>query len=163
MTEENSAEVLNLMRHHGNIGCMEAAVKDDEDVEFLYNFDKDGKLCMYFDVTVLLDNCGDIENTISQARKWQKKYESDHIRVRTVKFFGDGSNEAGDVLSLVPFSNDPEGKNYGSCNFTVEEMRDVLIRLNKERLDLHVHIICDGTLRRMLDAIESAQKISGDD
>ena len=42
-------------------------------------------------------------------------------------------------------------------------MRDVLVRLNKERLDFHIHVICDGTIRRMLDAIEAAKKICGDD
>ena len=45
----------------------------------------------------------------------------------------------------------------------MEEMRDVMVRLNKERLDLHIHCVCDGTLRLLLDAVEEAQKICGDD
>ena len=163
MTEENSVHIFNVLRHYGDIGVMEAAVKNENDVACVSKLDKEGHLYFYYDITVLLDSCDAIEETIATARKWQEKYESDHVRIRTVKFFGDGSIEAGDVLSLVPFANDPEGKNCGSCNFTFEEMRDVLVRLNKERLDLHVHIICDGTLRRMLDAVEAAQEICGDD
>lgn len=163
MTKENTSHIFNVLRHYGDIGVMEAAVKNEADVACISQLDKAGELYFYFDVTVLLDCCDDIESTAATARRWQEKYESDHIRIRTVKFFGDGSIEAGDVLSLVPFANDPEGKNCGSCNFTFEEMRDTLVRLNKERLDFHMHCICDGTLRRVLDAVEAAQGICGDD
>ncbi len=163
MDDVNSKEILDCYRHCGDIGCMEAALKADEDLAYLSKLDKEDRLYLYFDTTVMLNSCDTIDETIEIARRRQKLYETEHVRVRTVKFFGDGSNEAGDVLSLVPFSNDPEGKNCGDCNFTFEAMRDVLVRLNKERLDLHVHIVCDGTLRRMLDAIEAAQGICGDD
>ena len=163
MTEENSLDVFNVLRHYGDIGVMEAAVSSESDVAVISKLDKEGKLHFYFEITVLLDNCDDLEKTLATARKWQKLYESEHVKIRTVKFFGDGSIEAGDVLSLVPFANDPEGKKCGSCNFEFEEMRDTLVRLNKERLDFHMHCICDGTLRRMLDAVEAAQKICGDD
>lgn len=163
MSEKSSERILNIMNHYGDIAYMEAAFTSEYDIAYLSEADKAGKLHFYVDAPAMLNNCQSIDETVAIARDWQKKYESEHIRVRTVKFFGDGSCEAGDVLSLVPFSNDPEGKNCGRCNFTFEEMRDVLVRLNKERLDLHVHMICDGTLRRMLDAIEAAQQICGDD
>ena len=163
MNENTSKRILHIMTHFGDIGYMEAAFREEEEIAYLTRADKAGDLTFYVDATVMLSDMDDIESVVATARDWQKKYETDHIRVRTVKFFGDGSSEAGDVLSLEPFSNDPEGKNCGQCNFTTEQMRDVLVRLNKERLDLHVHVISDGTLRRMLDAIEEAQKICGDD
>lgn len=163
MSDESSKDILNIYHHFGDIGCMDALFLSEEDLAYISKLDKEDRLYFYFESTVNLPNCESIDETVAIARDWQKKYESDHIRVRTIKFFADGSNEAGDTLSLVPFSNDPEGKNCGSCNFTFEGMRDVLVRLNKERLDFHVHCVCDGTLRRMLDAIEAAQKICGDD
>ena len=163
MSDENSAPFLNCLRHYGEIGCMEAAAFNEGDIAYISKLDRENRLYLYFDCTVMLYDMESVDETVATARQWQKLYESDHIRVRTVKFFADGSNEAGDVLSLVPFANDPAGKNCGKCNFTFEEMRDVLVRLNKERLDLHVHLVCDGTLRRMLDAVEAAQKICGDD
>ena len=161
--DDSITPFLDCLRHYGDIGCFEAAAFSEGDIAYMSKLDREKRLCMYFDYSVMLYEMKGIEETIATARQWQERYESDHIRIRTVKFFGDGSSEAGDVLSLVPFANDPTGKNYGKCNFTFEEMRDVLVRLNKERLDLHVHMICDGTLRRMLDAVEAAQKICGDD
>jgi predicted amidohydrolase YtcJ len=69
----------------------------------------------------------------------------------------------GDCLSTEPFHNDPTGTNCGEAYATKEEIRDVLVRLNKEKLDFHVHTICDGAFRLMCDAVEEAQKICGDD
>ena len=40
------------------------------------------------------------------ARRWQKLYGSDHIRVRTVKFFGDGSIEVGKRACLAVLNKD---------------------------------------------------------
>lgn len=163
MNENSSKRILRLMNHYGDIGYMEAAFREEQEIAYLTRADKAGDLTFYVDATVLLPSLAAIDQIVATAHDWQEKYETEHIRVRTIKFFGDGSSEAGDVLSLIPFANDPEGKNCGHCNFTFEEMRDVLVRLNKERLDLHVHIIGDGTLRRMLDSIEAAQNICGDD
>ena len=163
MSENSSKRILRLMNHYGDIGYMEAAFREEEEVAYLARADKAGDLTFYVECTVMLPSCSQIENIVAMAHDWQEKYETEHVRIRTIKFFGDGSSEAGDVLSLVPFSNDPEGKNYGRCNFEFEEMRDVLVRLNEERLDFHMHCICDGTLRRVLDAIEAAQEICGDD
>ena len=163
MDDECAEPVHNIFRHYGDIGYMDAFTETDGDIEYLSKLDKEGRLYFYYEGTSILDNVKNIDQTVERARRWQKLYGSDHIRVRTVKFFGDGSNEAGDTLSLLPFANDPEGKNFGHCNCTKDEMCDVMVRLNKERLDLHIHCVCDGTLRLLLDAVEEAQKICGDD
>ncbi|MDO4939861.1 MAG: amidohydrolase family protein [Lachnospiraceae bacterium] len=163
MTDEFAEPIHNIMRHYGYISYMDAITQTEGDLAYISQLDKEGRLYFYYEGTSILNNIKNIDEAIATARDWQKKYESEHVRVRIIKFFCDGSNEAGDVLSLQPFANDPEGKNYGHCNFEMEDMRDVIVRLNKERLDLHVHIVCDGTLRRMLDAVEAAQNICGDD
>lgn len=163
MNDECAEPIHNIMRHYGEIAYMDAITETEGDIAYISELDKAGRLYFYYDATVILNNVKNIEETIECARKWQKLYESDHIKVRTIKFFGDGSNEAGDVLSLTPFENDPTGKNYGSCNCTKDEIRDVMVRLNKERLDLHIHCVCDGTARLLLDAVEEAQKICMDD
>ena len=163
MNDECAEPVHNIFRHYGDISYMDAVTATDGDIEYISKLDKEGRLYFYYEGTSILRDVDDIEETIERVHRWRELYESDHVKIRIVKFFGDGSNEAGDVLSLIPFANDPEGKNCGHCNFTLEEMTNIIVRLNKERLDLHVHIVCDGTLRRMLDAIEAAQKICGDD
>ena len=162
-TEETGTIVLDTFRHYGITGMMDAITESDENLQYIYDLDQKGKLNMYYDACSLLDKVENIEETIARAKRWQKTYTTDHIRSYTVKFFIDGSNEFGDVLSTEPFHNDPEGKNYGTAHATMEEMRDVMIRLNEENLDFHIHCVCDGSFRLMCDACEEAQKICGDE
>ncbi|MCQ2802951.1 MAG: amidohydrolase family protein, partial [Bacilli bacterium] len=163
MSDNSSKDILDYLNHYGDIGVMDALILSEEDVAYVSKRDKEGRLYFYYDVTVMLTSTDSIEETIATAHDWQKKYETDHVRIRTVKFFSDGSNEADDTLSLEPFGADPEGVRGKRCNFELEPMIKAIVRLNEERLDLHVHCVCDGTLRRLLDAIEAAQKICGDD
>lgn len=164
MTDEIAEPVHNVFRSCGVIGYMDAATTNEDEMKYVYQLDKEDRLNLYYEGTSLLNKVGLIEETIAKARDWQAKYHTEHINCRIVKFFGDGSNELGDVLSIVPFSNDPTGTNYGHCNCSMEEMRDVMVRLNREGdLQLHIHICCDGTLHQMLDSVEAAKKICGDD
>jgi len=118
---------------------------------------------MYYEGSSILSDVKDLEESIATAKRWQEKFSTDHIKCDVIKFFIDGTNEMGDCLSTEPFHNDPTGTNCGEAYATMEEMRDVMVRLNEEKLDFHVHTICDGAFRLMCDAVEEAQKICGDD
>ncbi|MDO5850005.1 MAG: amidohydrolase family protein [Methanobacteriaceae archaeon] len=163
ITEETGETVFNTFRHFGITCMMDAGIEAEENLKYLYELDQKGELDFYYEGSSLLDRVEDLEESIARAKRYQKEYGTKHIRCNIVKFFLDGSNEFGDVLSTEPFHNDPEGKNCGTAHATMEEMRDVLVRLNEEKLDYHVHCVCDGSFRLMCDAVEEAQKICGDD
>ena len=165
MSDELSTEFLDTFRHYGITVCMDGITETDGDLQYLCDKDRKGELNMHYEATSTLSGMDEasIEQTISRAKRWQKQFTTDHIRCNTVKYFMDGSIEFGDVLSTEPFSNDPEGKNCGFAHCTPEEMTNLLVRLNKERLDIHIHCVCDGSLRVICDACEAAQKICGDD
>ena len=78
--------------------------------------------------------------------------------IHTVKFFLDGTNEMGNSASLEPHYNDPAGTNYGEINMTEEELTHVLLRLNEEGIDLHIHVVCDRGFRTACNAYEKALK-----
>lgn len=161
--EEMTAPFLDYLKHYGVMCLMDGITESDGDLEFYYNMDKEGKLGMYYEGTSLLEDVSKIDEAVAQLRQWQDKYTSEHIHCNVIKYFIDGTNEMGDCLSTEPFHNDPEGVNCGSANCTEDEMVDVLVRLNSEKIDFHVHTICDGAFRLMCNAVERAQKICGDD
>ncbi|MDO5850004.1 MAG: amidohydrolase family protein [Methanobacteriaceae archaeon] len=161
--EESDKIVFNTFRHYGITCLMDAMNKSDENMQYLYDLDKKGQLNMYYETTSVLERVEDLEIAIERAKYRQEKYGTKHIRANIIKFFMDGINELGDILSTEPLHNDPEGKNYGEAHATMEEMRDVMVRLNEEKLDFHVHCTSDGAFRVMCDAIEAAQEICGDD
>ena len=163
MNDNMSKPLFDFFRQYGVMFMMDGFTEGDENFQYIYDLDKAGKLGMYYEGTSILGDVADLEESIARVREWQKKFTTDHIRCNTIKFFIDGTNEMGDCLSTEPFHNDPTGTNYGAAYATMEEIRDVLVRLNEEKIDFHVHTICDGAFRLMCDAVEEAQKICGDD
>ena len=163
MNDEMSKPLFDYFRQYGIMGMMDGFTEGEENLKYIYELDKAGKLGMFYEASSIMSTPEDLEDAIAVAKDWQAKYTTEHIRCNVIKFFVDGTNEMGDCLSTEPFHNDPTGTNYGEAYATMEEMRDVMVRLNEEKLDLHVHTICDGAFRLMCDAVEAAQKICGDD
>ncbi|MCQ2546456.1 MAG: amidohydrolase family protein [Clostridia bacterium] len=163
MNDEMSKPLFDYFRQYGIMCMMDGITESDENFQYVYDLDKAGKLGMYYEASSILSEVEDLEESIARVREWQKKFTTDHIRCNVIKFFIDGTNEMGDCLSTEPFHNDLTGTYYGEAFATMEEMRDVMVRLNKEKIDFHVHTICDGAFRLMCDAVEEAQKICGSD
>ena len=162
MNDEMSKPLFDYFRQYGITGIMDGFTEGEENLKYIWNLDQEDRLGMFYEGAVILPDVSDLEDTVATVKEWRKKYTTDHIRINTVKFFIDGTNEMGDCLSTEPFHNDPTGTNYGEAMATMEEMRDVILRLNEEGFDFHVHTICDGAFRLMCDAIEEAQRICGD-
>ena len=60
------------------------------------------------------------------------------------------------VALLQPPADDPDY--VGDTLLSVAELRDLLIELDQEQLDLHVHAMGDLAVRRVLDAVEEAKR-----
>ncbi len=163
MNDETVTDFFDYLKQYGVTCLFDAFIFTEENIKYLSELDKRNKLGMYCDAAVLLEAPEELENAVETAKKWAAEYNTDRVRVNVIKYFIDGTNELGDCLSTEPFHNDPTGTNYGKANATMEQMRDVMVRLNKEKLDFHVHTICDGAFRLMCDAVEEAQKICGDE
>lgn len=161
VNDEIQKPFLDYLKHYGIMCIMDGFTEGEDSIEYFYELDKAGELGMFYDATSILENVSDIEDSIQRVRDWQDKYSGEHIRCNTIKYFIDGTNEHGDCLSTEPFANRPEEEYYGEAYATTQEIRDVLVRLNEEKIDFHVHTICDGSFRLMCDAVEEAQEICG--
>ena len=96
--------------------------------------------------------------TIDEVHRLQARFGNDHIRVRTLKLFLDGTNELGNSAVLAPFvSRDGGGGDHGAIQMETEELAECLILLNENDLDLHVHMVGDRAFRVACDAVEAAR------
>lgn len=163
-TEEESVKpFLDSLKSKGIVALMDAYTENEEAIKMFYEMDKAGRLDMFYEGTSIMGRYEDLDEAIERVYDWQRKYTSEHVHINTIKFFMDGTNEMGDSASLEPMKNDPSGKNFGNANITEEHLTDVLVRLNKEGIDLHVHVVCDRGFRICCNAVENARKICGDD
>lgn len=161
--EEMIQPLLDFFKAHGITGMMDGITEGEEAMKLFYDLDKAGNLGMYYEGTSLCGTAADIEEAIAAVKDWREKYTSEHVGINAIKIFVDGTNELGDCLSLEPFHNDPEGKNCGEANFYKDDLIKVFTRLNEEGIDVHLHIICDGAFRNVVDALEEAKRICGDE
>lgn len=158
ITEEMVTPFLNFLNKKGIVAILDGITEEESSIKVYHEMDLAGKLNMYYEGTCLLTDYQILDTCIRTLRDWQAKYTSRHIKVNTIKYFLDGTNEIGTCAVLEPFSNDPEGKNCGTLNMSEEELTKVILRLNQEGIDLHIHLVGDRAFRTACNAYEKARK-----
>lgn len=158
-SEEMVLPFLQQMNKLGIVAMLDGVTEGEEAMKLFHDLDKAGKLHFYYEGTSLLQDFNHLDGAIESLKDWRKKYRSKHVDVHTIKYFLDGTNELGSCASLEPFRNDHTGKNYGQLNMTTEQLTEIIVRLNREGIDLHIHMVCDRAFRTGCDAVEKAQKI----
>ena len=157
VTEETLAPFLNQLKSYGVIGIVDGFTDGENGIKTFCEMDRSGRLNMYYDGMYRIISIKELDEAIRTIREWQNKYTTDHVRIHTIKLFLDQTNEMGTGASLEPHRNDPEKKNYGHHNMDEDELTEVLTRLNDEKIDLHVHVVCDRAFRTACNAYERAK------
>lgn len=117
------------------------------------------RLNHYYHTMPLMSSFSDLEETIKTAKEWAAKYNDDLIRVDSIKYFLDGTNELGTGAVIEPFIDDPN--NFGKINMSEEELTQVFERLNQESLSIQIHLVGDRSFRTALNAVERAREHEG--
>ena len=126
----------------------------------LRNMDKQGKLPVYVDGSYFLTNRAKVQEAIDETKRWERKFDTEHMKVHTLKIFMDGTMKIHTAAMIKPY----EGTDVtGTTMFNAEEVADLVKRLNEAELDLHVHTVGDNASHVILDGVELARKELGDD
>lgn len=158
VTEKTIMPFLDFLNDYGVIAICDGITEGENAMQMFYDLDQVGKLNLYYEGMCMLEAYDKLDQCIATIRDWQDKYTSQHVRIHTMKFFLDQTNEMGTGASLEPHYNDPSGKNYGKLNMEEPELTKVLLRLNEEKIDLHIHVVCDRGFRTACNAYEAAKK-----
>jgi len=97
---------------------------------------------------------------IEEQIKNRAKYESELIRPNYVKIFADGSPGARTALLLRHYVGEPDF--LGQANMSTEEFAAAFTKFDKMGVGVHVHAIGEGSIRRVVDALELMKKANGD-
>ncbi len=82
-----------------------------------------------------------------------------HVRATAVKLFADGVLEGGTAALLEPYIGGRTGS--GIPNWSTAALSDVIVALDRERFQIHVHAIGDRAIRDTLDALQAARTANG--
>jgi len=161
--EENMLAGLQILSEAGITTLYDAGNFGFEDLvySFMAKLEKEGRLPVRYEGTYQIFTPERAQFAISEMKRYRKEYGGERLQFNTVKLFMDGINQNRAGALLEPYADDPGY--VGDAMLTVEELRDLLLELDEERLDIHVHTMSDLAVRRVLDAVEAAKIIAEED
>jgi len=134
---------------------------EDRIYGLIAKLEKEGKLPLRYEGTYQIFTPERAQHAVSEMKRYRKEYGGERLRFNTVKLFMDGMNQNRAGALLQPHADDPDY--VGDTMLSVQELRDLLLELDEERFDLHVHTMGDLAVRRVLDAVEEANKAAEGD
>lgn len=161
--KESVAETLQVSSRNGVTSLFDAGNKGYGDLVYgvVSQLEKEGKLPLRYYGTYQIFTPERAKTAISEVKRYRKEYGGDLLQFNSVKLFMDGISANQSAGLLEPYSGNTSY--VGTTMLSVEELRDLLLELHEEKLDLLVHTIGDLAVRTVLDAVEAAQAIVKDD
>ena len=126
----------------------------------LVELDKQGKLPVYVDGCLVVNAERDAEEGLKELKRIQREYNTEHLKVHTMKIFMDGTQKIHTAAMVTPYV---DVHTTGSTAFSAEGIAKLLKNLNEENLDLHLHTVGERASRTVLDGVEMAKNEMGDD
>ncbi|MDE0006448.1 MAG: amidohydrolase [Rhodospirillaceae bacterium] len=131
----------------------------DEVYAFLHSLEQAGQLPLRYEGTYMVSVPEARHRAVAEMRRYRARYGGERLRFNTVKLFMDGVHENRSAAMLEPYADTP---GYRSDTIlTDSELTDFLLSLHAARLDLHVHVIGDLAVRRVLNAVQAARAATG--
>ena len=122
--------------------------------ERLRELDRQGKLPIYVDGCYVIASQREAEKGLEELKRFGREFNTEHLKVHTMKAFMDGTRKIHTAAMVEPYS---DTNTKGVPAFNKEEMADLLLKLNEEGLDLHLHTVGDAASRIVLDGVELAR------
>jgi hypothetical protein len=154
---ESVAEAIRVLSRHGMTSIFDAGNKGFGDLAYsvVSQLEKEGKLPLRYYGTYQIFTPERAKTAVSEVKRYRKEYGGKLLQFNSVKLFMDGISANQSSAYSDPYIG---SSNYlGATMLSVEELRDLLLELNQEKLDLLVHAIGDLAVKTVLDAVEAAQ------
>ena len=149
---------------HGVSAVFDAGIPECNELhERIYDrlreMDMQEKLPVYIDGCYVITQPRQVPEAIRELLRFRDKYDTEHLKVHTLKIFNDGTLKIHTAALVTPYEDTRE---KGVAAFNGDQIADLLLELNKEGLDLHLHTVGEGASRNVLDGVERARKKLGD-
>ena len=126
----------------------------------LVALDEQGKLPVYVDGSLVVNAERDAVEGLEEVKRLHREYNTEHLKVHTMKIFMDGTQKIFTAAMVTPYVNT---HTLGTTAFSAEGICELLKNLNEAGLDLHLHTVGERASRTVLDGVELARKELGDD
>ena len=125
--------------------------------EAVAELDRDGRLPLRYEGSyhVILPN--QFDQALDTLKRWQAEYGGGRLNINTLKIHFDGMSEIGTSGVMEPFI-DSSNDNRGGIIMSEAELRDLILKLEQDAINLHIHTMGDRSTHTILNAIEAASE-----
>lgn len=150
------------LAHQYGITSFHDAYLTREHLEVYREMEKQGFLSVEMSGALYADSNLPVEQ-VEDLFKLKQEFETDQIRLKTVKIFMDGVIEDKTAALLEPYLNPgaPPSSDRGEIQWDLNRLHEVARRAVVLGFNLHFHAIGDRAVREALNTIEDAEVISG--
>jgi predicted amidohydrolase YtcJ len=100
-----------------------------------------------------------IPDAIRRLKELGERFNGDRLRIDTLKIYLDGVVESRTAHLIEDYADTPG--NRGGSMLSREELKQIILELDREGLNLHVHALGDQAVRNALDSVEDARAALG--
>ncbi|MDZ7343016.1 MAG: amidohydrolase [candidate division KSB1 bacterium] len=140
------------------ITSLQEASANEKILEAYAELDRRGELTARVVAAMYVDPGAGLAQ-IPRLVAWRKKYRGKRLRADAVKIFADGVIEARTAAVLEPYLDKPG--DLGKANWQPKALETLVIALDREGFQIHVHAIGDRAIRMALEAFEAAREANG--
>jgi len=160
--EKTIVSALETLSEYGITTLYDAGNFGYEDLVYgiLSKLEREGKLPIRYEGTYQIFTPDRTKLAISEMKRFRNTYGGGRLQFNTIKLFMDGINGNRSGGMQEPYTDNPGY--VANTMLAVDELRDFLIELHQEKLDLHVHTIGDLAVRNVIDAVEAAKVVVED-
>lgn len=135
------------------------AMLDEQSIAGYKALKSDGLLQMRFRGAFTIEPDQPAEEQIEMLLRERSRNSHPKFQTNTAKIFVDGVVEGGTAFLLEPYHHIPDF--YGELIWNPDELKNVCAAIDKEQIQIHLHVIGDAAARIALDALEYAQLLNG--
>ena len=156
---------IDFALNNGVIGVFDAGTPEgnrfnEQVYTHLRDMDLQGRLPIYISGCYVISQPEQIQDAIQELRRMKTKFDTEHLKVHTLKIFMDGTLKIETAALVTPYE-DTGAK--GVTSFSRHQISELLKQLNDEGLDLHLHTVGEAASRTVLDGVEDARNELKDD
>ncbi len=159
--EERKKALLAYQEMAGRAGITMShdAMLDAQAIKAFNALAEEDRLKMRFRGSITLNPHQSLKQQVETVMSERSKNTHPNFQTNAAKIFVDGVVEGGTGYLLEPYAHKPEFR--GESIWAPDILNETCIALDKENLQIHLHVIGDAAARITLDALEQALEING--
>jgi len=147
------------MAVRAGITLVHDAMLDSESITAYNKLAETGQLRMRFRGSITLEADQEIQPQVELVLTEREKNTHPFFQTLSAKIFVDGVIEGGTAYLLEPYAHQPDFR--GEPIWSPELLNETSATLDREKIQIHLHVIGDAAARITLDALEYTRGING--